>query len=184
MRSLTLKLTLAFLFVSIVGVVLVAVVVRQRTASEFDQFVLNRYQIDLIDELSAYYERQGSWDNFSSIVIRTANRYGPQAGRVFAPVTLSDADGHVIFGGIAHQVGEQLTKDELKNSVPVKVDDDTVGWVLFTNLRGHIAQMQETPESQFLENVNRLIIYAAAAGLVKRGLMALRNKMSEESWRF
>jgi hypothetical protein len=59
--SLTLKLTLAFLFVSIIGVVLTAVFVRQRAGSEFDRFVLDRYQLDLLDDLAQHYRQSGSW---------------------------------------------------------------------------------------------------------------------------
>jgi hypothetical protein len=46
MRSLTLKLTLAFLLVSVVGAVLVALLVNWQTQREFDQLVYNLYQDD------------------------------------------------------------------------------------------------------------------------------------------
>ena len=68
MRSLTLKLTLAFLFVGIVGVALIAIVVRQQTQRQFDQFVLDRYQLDLLDDLSSYYRQNQSWQDFNAIV--------------------------------------------------------------------------------------------------------------------
>ena len=112
MRSVTLKLTLAFLFVSVIGVLLVAVFVRQQTQREFDRFVLDRYQIDLLDELSSYYARNDSWDEFSAILIRTPNRPG-RAGAVPARVTLSDINGTVVYGGLHHEVGDQLSKASL-----------------------------------------------------------------------
>jgi len=148
MRSLTLKLTLAFLFVSVVGVVLVAVIVRQRTESEFDRFVLDRYQIDLLEELSSYYQQNGSWDEFSVILMRTPNRYGRAAGAIPAPVTLSDIDGAVVYGGFHHEVGDRLSKDELKKAVPVAQFRQT-----------------ESPESRFLNSVNRAILLGALAAL-------------------
>ncbi|MGD8806979.1 MAG: hypothetical protein PVH65_14075, partial [Chloroflexota bacterium] len=70
MRSLTLKLTLAFLFVSIIGVALIAIVVRQETQRHFGQFVLDRYQVDLLEDLSTYYSENNSWQEFNAIVIR------------------------------------------------------------------------------------------------------------------
>jgi signal transduction histidine kinase len=166
MRSLTLKLTLAFLFVSIVGVLLVAFVVWQRTGHEFDKFVLTRYQTDLIDELSAYYDRAGSWDDFNAILIGAQRRYGERAARIFAPVTLSDSDGEVIFGGVSHRAGDQLSDQELKRAVSVEVDDENVGWVLFTDPYGRIASLPETPESQFLTNFNKLVLFGAFVALV------------------
>ncbi len=70
MRSLTLKLTLAFLFVGLTGALLVAVFVGVRTQREFGQFVSDRYQQDLIDELASYYQRNGSWDGIDAIAFR------------------------------------------------------------------------------------------------------------------
>jgi signal transduction histidine kinase len=165
MRSLTLKLTLAFLFVSVVGVVLVAVFVRQSTQREFDRFVLDRYQIDLLEELSSYYERNGSWDEFSVILVRTPSRFDHRPGTSPAPVTLSDTDGTVIYGGFHHQVGEQLSEEEMKRVVPVELDDETVGWVLFTEMGNQLVGQPESPEFQFLKNVNRAVLYGILAAL-------------------
>src|SRR3989304_10467722 len=62
MRSLTFKLTLAFLSVGLTGAVLVAVIIRQRTRTAFDQFLLNREGQTLIDRLDRYYQTHGSWE--------------------------------------------------------------------------------------------------------------------------
>lgn len=163
MRSVTVKLTLAFLFVSVIGVLLVAVFVRQQTQREFDRFVLDRYQIDLLDELSSYYARNNSWDEFSAILIRTPNRPG-HAGAFPAPVTLSDIDGTVVYGGLHHEVGDQLSKAALKQAVPVELSDETVGWVLFTDAGTQLRQA-ESPESRFLNNVNRAVLLGTIAAL-------------------
>ena len=48
MRSLATKLTLAFLFVGLIGAVLVAVLVRQFTQRQFGQLVLDQNQQVLI----------------------------------------------------------------------------------------------------------------------------------------
>jgi len=165
MRSLTLKLTLAFLFVSVVGVVLVAVFVRQRTQSEFDKFVLDRYQIDLLDDLSSYYERNGSWDDFSAILVRTPARFGRGSGAIPAPVTLSDVDGTVVFGGFHHEGGDLLSEEELNRAVPVEVANETVGWLLFADSDNPYAGQPESPESRFLERVNQAILLGALAAL-------------------
>ena len=70
MRSLALKLTLAFLFVGLTGALLVAVFVGVRTQREFGQFVSDRYQQDLIVELSSYYTEHGSWEGINAITFR------------------------------------------------------------------------------------------------------------------
>jgi len=58
-RSLALKLTLAFLVVAVMGTVLVALFVGRRMQDEFGRFVLDRYRADVVTELAAYYEKNG-----------------------------------------------------------------------------------------------------------------------------
>lgn len=166
MRSLTLKLTLAFLFVSVVGVVLVALFVRKQTQREFDQFVLDRYQIDLLEELASYYEQNGSWDEFSAIVMRTPNRYGRGSGTMPAPVILTDLNGTVVFGGFRHEPGRSLSGEDFDKAVPVEVDDEKVGWVLFAESISPFQELPESPEAQFLKSVNHAIVFGALAALV------------------
>jgi two-component system sensor histidine kinase BaeS len=174
MRSLTLKLTLAFLFVSVIGVVITAVVVRQRTQREFDRFVLDRYQLDLLDALSKYYEQTGGWEGLNAIIIR--NPYyrpgrGPEA--VPAPVTLTDMDGQVIYGGRLYQVGEQVTQAELKKAVAVEVNEEPVGWLLFTDRGPDNLPGPESPESRFLANMNQAILFGALGAVLVALLLGL-----------
>ncbi|UCG23227.1 MAG: HAMP domain-containing protein [Chloroflexota bacterium] len=166
MRSLTLKLTLAFLFVSIVGVALIAIVVRQQTQRQFDQFVLDRYQRDLLDDLSAYYRQNGSWQDFNAIVIRTpARRPGMASNFVPAPVTLTDVDGRVVFGGRRYEFGQEVGREELDKAVPVEVEGDTVGWVLFTGIGDQTLRLPESLESRFLNRINQVILFGAAGAV-------------------
>lgn len=172
MRSLSLKLTLAFLFVSIIGVVLVALFVRQRTQREFDQFVLDRYQVDLLDDLSTYYQQSGSWDEINAIVVRAPGRMGSR-GAFPAPLTLANIEGQVVYGGHDYVAGQQLSKDELKRAVAVEVEDDTVGWVLFTGFGGESIAPPESPESRFLANVNQAILFGALGAVIVALLLGI-----------
>ena len=60
MRSLTMKLTLAFLLVSLAGVGLVAVLVWSNTSREFDRFLLDRGRSDFVPAVTSYYQTSGS----------------------------------------------------------------------------------------------------------------------------
>jgi signal transduction histidine kinase len=165
-RSLTLKLTLAFVLISIIGVALTAVIIRQRTQREFDQFVLNRYQANLIFELAAYYEENGSWDGLDSIVVRTP---GPHPMRRFnvsaAPITLVDQEGTVRYSGLQHRAGQRLGQGQMAQAVPVDVDGETVGWVQFAELPAQEFVLLETPESEFLANINQAVIFGTVAAM-------------------
>jgi signal transduction histidine kinase len=165
MRSLTLKLTLAFLFVSVVGVLLVALFVRQRTQQEFDRFVLNRYQVDLLEDLATYYEQNRAWDDFNAILIRTPGRFGRAGGAFPAPVILTDVDGTVVYGGLHHEVGHQYPQEDLKKAIAVEVDGDTVGWLLFTYRSSPYVEQPESPESQFLDSVNQAVVFGTLVAL-------------------
>jgi two-component system sensor histidine kinase BaeS len=68
MRSLTWKLTLAFLLVGLIGVLLVALLVSQRTRSEFDRFLSTRDRTVLVNALADYYAGHNSWDGVGSML--------------------------------------------------------------------------------------------------------------------
>ena len=62
MRSLTLKLTLAFLLVGLTGSIVVALSVRLQTQQRFNQFVVRMDSSEIVANLLTYYEKNGSWD--------------------------------------------------------------------------------------------------------------------------
>ncbi|MCB0253713.1 MAG: two-component sensor histidine kinase, partial [Anaerolineae bacterium] len=115
MRSLTLKLTLAFLFVGLIGALLVAVFVGVRTQREFDQFITDRYQQDMVQELESYYSQNGGWDNISAIAMRTPG------GFVRAPVALVDTNQAVLLGTRHYRVGQTVSDADLRRSLPIEV---------------------------------------------------------------
>ncbi len=61
MRSLTLKLTLAFLLVGLTGAALVALIIRDRTRTAFNTFLLDREQQRVVNSLVEYYQANGNW---------------------------------------------------------------------------------------------------------------------------
>jgi two-component system sensor histidine kinase BaeS len=161
MRSLAIKLTLAFLVVGVVGAALVALFVGQRTQHEFDRFVLNRYQQDLVDELAAYYQTNGSWEGIGAILVSAQDPSRPGPPGIFpAPVTLLDADRVVVYGGWRYQRGEQVKQHGKDQGVPVEVEGAAVGWLLFESFRGSNSP-PESPESDFLDRVNQAILLGA-----------------------
>ncbi|MBX7233882.1 MAG: HAMP domain-containing histidine kinase [Caldilineales bacterium] len=158
MRSLTLKLTLSFLVVGLIGAVLVALFVGLRTRSEFDRFVLDAYQSNLLQSLTSFYQEEGSWENIGAIVIRTPWRHGPEFAP--APVVLADGVGEVIYGGGSYQVGQKLSRADLTRAVPVAVDGQVVGRLLFET-DGVATSSRPSPEAAFLQRVNRAILFGA-----------------------
>ncbi len=162
MRSLTLKLTLAFLFVGLTGALLVAVFVGVRTQREFGQFVSDRYQQDLIDELASYYQRNGSWDGIDAIAFRLPPRHpGDRAGYMRAPVALVDSTEVVVYGSQRYQIGQKLTRAELRQAIPVEVDGQVVGSMVLDLPAEADRRADPSPEADFLRRINLAILLSA-----------------------
>jgi two-component system sensor histidine kinase BaeS len=184
MRSLVLKLTIAFMFVGLTGAVLVAFFVRQRTQNEFNQLILNQNQQALATELTEYYALHGSWAGVETVFpVEPGNQPiyhnswpGWEARRAF--FTLADANGRVVFGGGAeggaNNSGGILSKSVLNQGVPLQVNGQTVGWLLFVPALSRLRP--GTPEGNFLASVNQATIYSAlaatAVALLLGGILA------------
>ncbi len=167
MRSLSLKLTLAFLFVGLAGIVLVGLVVGRQTQREFDQLVLNRYQTEIIEHLNAYYAQNGSWEGLSLRVLRAQ-----QGSFALSPgqVILANARGEVILGSRDVPHGAVLAPQALAQAAPVEVDGETVGWALFTAFGTRpYSPPFPAPEEEFVTRMWQAILL----GAVGAALLAL-----------
>ena len=165
MRSLTLKLTLAFLFVGLTGALLVAVFVGVRTQREFDQFISDRYRQDLVERLADYYQQNDSWEGLSAIGLRLADQRG-RSGYMRAPVALVDNSQVVVVGSRNYQVGQQVSQADLRGSLRIQVDGETVGAVLLDLPVDQAPRDPYSPEDAFLARVNQAIAFGALGATV------------------
>ncbi len=166
MRSLTLKLTLAFLFVGLIGALLVAGFVGLRTQREFNQFISDRDQQDLVDQLASYYQETGSWEGLTAIALRYPAR-GGRSGYMPAPVVLVDSNQTVVLGNQRYSVGQQLTRSEMRRAQTIQVDGQAVG-ALLVDASGAIRDplAPRSPEADFLARINLAIIWGALGATV------------------
>lgn len=125
MRSLTLKLTLAFLLVGLIGSLLVALAVGLRTRSEFDLFLSTRDRTVLFTALTDYYAVNGSWDNVEQMLQTTQplDFYSRN-------LVLIDAQGRVVRGRRPYYPGATIPANTLQEAQPLRVDDALVGYAL------------------------------------------------------
>jgi signal transduction histidine kinase len=179
MRSLALKLTLAFLLVGLTGALLIAGLVRFGTQREFDRLVLDQNQQQIAARLTAYYQLNGSWQGVESLFQARLPDF-PNSGidprgearRIL--FLLADADGRVIFSGSPLFRNRTLSKAQLKQGLELTAGGETAGWLVFTPAVDR--WRNDTPEGQFLLTVNRGITLSALAGisvaLVLGGILA------------
>ena len=165
MRSLATKLTLAFLLVGLTGAVLVAVIVQQRTRLAFTEFILNREQQILVNNLVFYYRANGSWDglpqNLPDLLsamprLATGER---DDDHDWAGLTLVGPDKVVIFSVLPGRVGDTVSNTALERGAALEMDGEIIGWLLVTpNTRELIPN---SAEDIFLRTVNRASLTSA-----------------------
>jgi len=149
MRSLTAKLTLAFLLVGLTGAILVAVLVGQRTRSEFDRFLSEHDQATLVQALSSYYAAQNSWSGVGGMLART-----PPLDFYSRDVALADAQGVIVVGNRANPVGQAASAAALDAGTAIQANGQTVGVVLFPTPNDRSNQPSPPPpDVAFLDRV-------------------------------
>ncbi|HEX9922339.1 MAG TPA: ATP-binding protein, partial [Anaerolineae bacterium] len=163
MHSLTVKLSLAFFLVGIIGAVLVAFLVGLRTRSEFDRFLSERDQAVLLHALEDYYATHGSWAGVSETLARDRRLafYSRQAALV-------DAERNVVLDRGDFVPGQKVSESALAGSVPITVQGQTAGFLLvisFGDNQTGLADPRQAEES-FLDQVN-------GAAAISAGLAAL-----------
>ena len=165
MRSLSTKLTLAFLLVGLTGALLVALILRQQTQNAFDRFILNREQQILATNLIRYYQNNGSWSGMGDLLEELQDAQAispgdlPDQRRDWMRFVLVGADRLVVFSPQADQVGKRISTRELGRGVALQVDGVTAGWLLPPPApREWIAN---SPEGLFLRNINRATLVSA-----------------------
>jgi signal transduction histidine kinase len=164
MRSLTLKLTLAFLLVGMIGAILVAVLVGQRTSLEFNRFLSERDQSVLTSALSEYYVANGSWAGIDKKLASSSplNIYSHD-------VALADARGTVVLGKGNYTLGQTLSNRALNGGTPIVANGQMIGYMLFLVPREPPpgGPDRPSPDVAFLQQVTSAsAISAAVAALI------------------
>ena len=167
MRSLTFKLTLAFLLVGLTGSILITVIIRWQTRNAFNQFILNREQQILVNNLVQYFRANGSWDGVDAS-LQTFPEFLPRIydnprdiRHGWMRFSLVGSDQIVVFSVVPDEVGRRVSSRELELAIPLPVEGKTSGWLLLAP--GPREWIPNSPEALFLRNVNRASLISALA---------------------
>jgi two-component system OmpR family sensor kinase len=167
MSRLWVRLTLAFVLVTLVGVSTVALLANLNASRQFRYYLAHSEMMgrgSLAEELAAYYERQGSWDGVEGVF---GSGSGPmQHGWGMGPMhrggmstLLADGKGLVVYDSQNQRAGETLSRGEQKLAIPIQTEGRTVGFLLAVPSGG----MQLQPQEQsYLDQVNRALLLAGA----------------------
>lgn len=176
MNKLWVRLTLAFVLVTLVGVSTVALLANRSASSQFRSYLSHREMTDwsdLTDDLAAYYEQQGSWDGVGVVFEdnRRAQGQGQGQMRGGGPSTLlADGRGLVVYDGQGRYAGETLSRSEQELAVPIQAGGQTVGFLL--SIPPGWGQLQPQEQS-FLDQINQALLLAGILAGVLSILLGL-----------
>ncbi len=164
MRSLSFKLIISFLVVSLVGTLLVAVLAGQATADEFGQFVFDRDLESLASQAGEYYQIHGHWGGADEVRWQGTRSMMPGgmnqgSGRGMGPggmMAIADVNGVVVLSGAGHRVGEKLAPVEIAQGKAIESEGEFVGTVYVRP----ISFRPSLAEEAFLARVNRILLLA------------------------
>jgi len=166
MRSLALKLTLAFLFVGVIGAVLVSLFVGVQTRQQFDRFLSDSYENALVDQLAIYYEQHGSWQGANRVLMRLY-RDGDKLPLEQRPLPwiVVDETGSPVTGSGQNRSNRQINQRDLEQGTPIQVNGETVGYLVRIPFERGPGQTP-SPEETFLARVSQGIWLSFAVAAV------------------
>lgn len=170
MRSITLKLVLAFITISVLSTLLVVVFTRWRSREEFRSFLIDQNCPGIVVAFSDYYRQHGSWDGVSGARVMTQQMTAPASQFQRGPYTLVDAaTDRVVLAGEGYQLGAAVPPSDVPNGIPIQAGDKTVGILLINRPVYRIS----APGSAFLDRVNLQILVGALVAIVLALLLAI-----------
>ncbi len=172
MRSLALKLTLAFLAVGIIAVALVAGLIRFRTESEIGRFIYDRNVVALTNMLANTYANNGDWSGAEAIFERNHSGGAQIDWRQYS-IALIDADGRVIYGRGEFTAGQDLPARTTQRALPIEVDGKVAGRLLVSsnvvsrrNDRAtYMPLPDDSPEASLLQRLGNVILYSTLGAI-------------------
>jgi two-component system sensor histidine kinase BaeS len=163
LRSLGIKLVLAFLIVSLTGPGLTVLLARQATTNEFGHFVFRQNRQELVTQLSDFYSQGSSWQGVEQYVpgrgmeATMGQMHGPGPNDFLA---VANQSGVVVRSGAGFPLGAQVPSDVLTAGIPIDVNGQQVGTLL--EGRSPFASLP-TAGQDFLRQVNLALIVATLA---------------------
>jgi signal transduction histidine kinase len=157
MRSITQKLVLAFVGISLLSILLVVLVARYTTDREFRDFTFTNNNSSILIALQDYYNAQGSWQGIEHAEL--ARRIPPPNLQLPRrdPLTVTDVGGKVLRPGSGYFIGDIVPADKLQHGTAIEVNGKTVGYLIFAPLPFE----ENSPERAFLNRINQFLIYSA-----------------------
>ncbi len=174
MRSISVKITLVLIVVSLIGALFTSFYIQNRTQKAFDAFIQDQDQQLLVEALTEHYLIYGSWENaqivfqkvFPGITnINQGENTGGNTPGNNAPFILTSPDGEIQDtspGSRGPKPGSSIPIEDIEKGIPLKVEGKLVGWLVpAANQRAHNNNQQN-----FLGTVQQGLIISSIVTLL------------------
>jgi two-component system sensor histidine kinase BaeS len=157
------KLTLAFLFVSLIAIGLATIFIWGRISYEFNRYVADQRQNEFVIAATTYYQNNNSWNGVDTY-LRTQNLLPPVTAinPPPQPYILVDVDRAVIVASAPYVAGEKIKKGEIDKGIPVEVNGQIVGTVISTG-----QPLTPKPiDQKYADQINQSLWMAGIGGML------------------
>jgi len=164
--KLTLKLTLAFLLVSLIAIGLAAAFVWGVTSLEFNRYLQDQRQNAFAAAAKAHYEANNTWEGVG-LALRRQGLLPPPAqpggqAQQPPPFALVDQNRVVIIPSGLYLLGARVPKSALDSGISIEVNGQVVGTVLSTGQ----PPTRNPVEEKYVAQINQALLIAAAGGIL------------------
>jgi signal transduction histidine kinase len=134
MNRLWVRLTIAFGFITLVGTGIIALLTNWQAGEQVRQYIARQdtvAQSSLLDELTAFYRTNESWQGVDEVMAKFSTGHGLGAGAGYGKpsMLLADFNGRILYDERNARVGGTLTTKEKSSALPIQVDTRTVGYL-------------------------------------------------------
>ncbi len=139
------------------GSLLITLIIWQSTRTAFDQFILRREQILLINNLLVYYQSVGGWQGVEVLFEAAENAPPPlpegenTARREEDALALIDANRVVVYSPYPELIGRKVGSLRLRRAISLSLNNQVIGWLIVPP--SSRVPLPDSPEGRFLNNV-------------------------------
>ncbi len=178
MRSLYTRLIVAFLIVSLLGIVLAGLYIWRVTTSEFGIFVVAQSRSTIATRLAETYVENGGWAGLTEQMVLggpevppsgPSGPSGPREGLPFIPrdhLLVASVDRSIVMAGRGYRLGAKVSPQEYAQGTPVLVNGREVGRLLL----GYEPSVMNRPFDRFM---GRFYLALGLGGLGGTGIALL-----------
>jgi len=179
MRSISIKITLVLVVVSLVGALFTAFYIQNRTRKAFDTFIQGQDQLELVDALEDHYLTNRNWENVEQVfkdIFPFAvhnNQGGDRTGKTpnkpndgfGVPFILASPSGEILYdnpGAGGGPTYKSIPIEDLEKGYPLEIDDQIVAWLLPAAFQ----RPRNNNQVDFLDTVQKGLIISSVVTLL------------------